>query len=114
MLGVGPQVHGQHTDPLGTFARRAIADLADRLSVEVTAVELVKSEAVVWPDASLGCPLPGMKYRQVPKDGYRILLRAGGRIYSYHGDGRRGPFYCARSVIPEGNSPLPPRMNPDD
>jgi hypothetical protein len=80
----------------------AMADLAERLSLERSAVEVLGFEQVTWPDASLGCPQPGMRYRQVPADGYRILLRAQGRDYAYHGDGRRGPFFCPSPVSPAG------------
>ena len=72
----------------------AVADLAGRLGRDPGAIELVSAEPVTWPDASLGCPLPGMSYRQVPEDGYRIVLRAGEREYAYHGGARLGPFLC--------------------
>jgi len=73
---------------------QAVADLAQRLSIEPAQVELVKFEFVVWPDAGLGCPQPGMEYLQVLSDGYLIQLRVGKRIYAYHGGERRGPFLC--------------------
>ncbi len=95
------------------YVRQAIDDLIAKLSVEPSAVEFVEVRTLTWPDASLGCPRPGMKYRQIPVDGYRIILRVDGQDYSYHGDGRRGPFYCAQPVIPEGNSPRSPGKDPD-
>jgi len=88
------------SDPMQGFVSQAIADLAARLSIEPSAVKLVETRAVSWPDASLGCPRPDMKYKQVPVDGYRILLRVNGREYAYHGDGRRGPFYCPEPTPP--------------
>ena len=84
------------------LVEKAVADLTERLSLERSAIEVLGFEQVSWPDASLGCPQPGMQYRQVPVDGYRILLGAQGREYAYHGDGRRGPFYCARPAPPAG------------
>ena len=48
---------------------QAAADLARREASAAADIELVSFEAVVWPDASLGCPHPGMRYRQVPEDG---------------------------------------------
>jgi hypothetical protein len=86
--------------PMDPLVEEAVADLADRLSLERAAIELLGFEQVTWPDASLGCPQPGMQYRQVPVDGYRILLKAQGREYAYHGDGRRGPFYCPVPAAP--------------
>jgi hypothetical protein len=69
-------------------------DLAARLGVPVDQVELVDAEPVTWPDASLGCPRPDMRYKQVPQDGLLIRLRAQGREYEYHSGANRGPFLC--------------------
>lgn len=89
------------------LVEKALADLSERLSLERSAIEVLGFEQVTWPDASLGCPQPGMNYRQVPVDGYRILLRAQGRDYAYHGDGRRGPFYCPTPATQAGPPPDP-------
>lgn len=62
----------------------AMNDLAQRLGVAKSAITLVKIEAVEWPDASLGCPRPGMMYAQVITPGYLVVLRASGRNYEYH------------------------------
>jgi hypothetical protein len=72
----------------------ATHDLTRRLAIDTAAVRVICTEARTWPDSSLGCPRPGMKYRQVPVDGYRILLAVGNDIYAYHGGGGRGPFLC--------------------
>lgn len=89
------------------LVEKAVADLSERLSIERSKIEVLGFEQVTWPDASLGCPQPGMQYRQVPADGYRILLRAQGLEYAYHGNGRRGPFYC-----PAPSSPAGPAADP--
>ena len=73
---------------------QAMKDLARRLSVSLEAIALVEFEAVIWPDASLGCPRPDMAYRQVQQDGARIVLAANGRKYIYHSGGSRAPFLC--------------------
>ena len=91
-----PEVEPE-TSPLVEQARQ---DLARRLDVVAAEVELVTFESVVWPDASLGCPQPGMAYAQVLRDGYRIQLRAAGKSYSYHGGGSRGPFLCENPTAP--------------
>ena len=82
----------------------AIEDLAQRQSVPASEVEVVSVEEVVWPDSSLGCPQPGMRYRQVLQDGMRIILRANGRHYAYHSGGSRAPFLCERKggTLPAG------------
>lgn len=73
---------------------QAVADLSMRQSVEETTIELITFESKVWPDSSLGCPQPGMRYLQVLTEGYLIQLQIGDQIYNYHGGGRSGPFLC--------------------
>ena len=66
------------------------------------AIELVKAEAVTWPDGSLGCPRPGMGYTQALVPGYRIRLRAHGASLDYHAsrNGRLVLCPARRSVDP--------------
>lgn len=77
------------------LVQQAINDLARRESISPASIELLSFEEVVWPDTSLGCPQPGMRYRQVLQDGASILLRfsAGERVY--HSGGSRPPFWCS-------------------
>jgi hypothetical protein len=81
---------------LQPFVDQALADLAERLSIEVEQIEVVEAKAVVWPDGSLGCPQPGLVYTQVQQEGYLIRLRVDRLVYDYHGGGYpdRGPFLC--------------------
>jgi hypothetical protein len=72
----------------------AINDLAERLDISTAEIALVSAEAVVWPDASLGCPQPDMLYQQVPEDGTLIIFWVGEREYAYHSGGGRNPFLC--------------------
>ena len=88
------QTGGTMQSGIETFVDAAVSDLADRLSMDPLAIEVLYVEEVTWPDPSLGCPVPGMRYRQIPIDGYRILLRADGKTFAYHGGGSRGPFLC--------------------
>jgi hypothetical protein len=83
--------------PIPTDNRQVISalkDLARRLAVDLETIKVVSAEAVQWPDAGLGCPRPGMAYIQVPQDGMRIVLAAGGREYNYHSGRGRPPFLC--------------------
>ena len=77
--------------------KAAKEDLAQRLNIPVTQISLVEAKSVVWPDSSLGCPQPGMQYKQVPEDGARILLQAQKITYEYHTGGRRGLFLCEKN-----------------
>ncbi len=74
--------------PEDTLERKLVIlaseDLADKLDISVSQVELASIEAVKWPDASLGCPQPNMMYAQVITPGYRVILRVGGDVYNYH------------------------------
>ncbi len=63
---------------------KAKEDLAKRLSTSVDEIKLLEAKAVVWRDASLGCPKPGIDYIQVETGGYNVLLETGGKTYNYH------------------------------
>jgi len=82
-------------DPgLQPFIDQATSDLATRLDVDPATISTRAAVLVVWPDGSLGCPLPDMSYAQVPTDGSIIELEHDGQIYRYHTGGNRGPFTC--------------------
>jgi hypothetical protein len=83
----------------------AVADLAERLRIDPERITVRGVDPVVWPDAGLGCPQPGVQYAQVPVDGARIRLEVDGVTYDYHAGGARPePFLCdpARAREPEG------------
>ena len=89
------------------FILLAKEDLAERLNVNVDDIGLVEFAFVTWGDSSLGCPQPGMKYKQVPVDGYLIRLAYEGQVFNYHGSGSRGPFLCETSGVDLNISPPP-------
>jgi hypothetical protein len=91
---------------LDNLIQSAKADLAQRLSIKPDQIEVIEARSVVWPDASMGCPQPGMRYKQVPYDGALIRLRAEGRVYEYHSGGARGLFLCEQpSGTPKSTPP---------
>ncbi len=67
----------------------AKTDLAQRLNISVEQIQLVKQEKVDWSDTSLGYPEAGMMYAQVITPGFRIILKAGDKLYEYHSDYKR-------------------------
>ena len=75
----------------------AVADLADRLSIDESAITVVLVEEVVWSDGSLGCPQPGMSYAQVVTDGLRIVVEADGALYDYRSGGSADPTLCVKA-----------------
>lgn len=93
--GDAPMPDAEMLNPL---VQQAVTDLAQRESVAAAAISLLSYEEVTWPDASLGCPRPGMRYKQVPQDGVRILLQLAGKTYAYHGGGGRSPFLCRQQA----------------
>lgn len=87
---------------------QVVADLAARLDIASSAVEVMNVEDVVWSDSSLGCPRPGEMYLQVETPGWRITLRAEGETYEYHAS-ERGDFVLCQNgerlepvIPPEG------------
>ena len=60
--------------------------LAQRLNIAADQIVLSDVKAVIWRDASLGCPKPGVDYIQMETPGYTIFLEANGKTYNYHTD----------------------------
>ena len=89
-----PQITSTPSFGQDTFIEKAKEDLAKRLAINPSQIELVEAASVIWPDKSLGCPQPGLEYPQVQVDGILIRLRVGNNVYEYHGGGGRTPFLC--------------------
>jgi hypothetical protein len=68
--------------------------LAQRLSITVDQIVLSDIKPVVWRDAGLGCPKPGIDYIQMETPGYNILLQAGESTYNYHTDQSKRFVQC--------------------
>lgn len=45
--------------------------------------EIIRAEAVIWSDGSLGCPEPGMMYTQALVEGYHVIIEANGETWDY-------------------------------
>jgi len=76
-------------DDEAKIVARAKKDLARRKNISGEKIFLKDMERVTWPDASLGCPLPGKMYAQVAIPGYRLILSDGTTDYEYHADNHR-------------------------
>lgn len=70
--------------------------LAQKLSISLDQIVLSDIKPVVWRDAGLGCPKPGVDYIQMETPGYNILLAAGGNTYRYHTDATKRFVPCAK------------------
>jgi hypothetical protein len=84
---------------------KAIADLAQRLTVPVNDIVLLEATSVVWPDGSLGCPQEGMQYAQVLTPGYLIRLKSGDQEYEYHSSKESTVIYCENPTLPVPGTP---------
>lgn len=78
----------------------AKADLAKRTGLDPATFTVIRADAVVWADGSLGCPVPGMMYVQMVTPGYWIVLGAGGASYDYR-SGRSGPLRLCDQPSPK-------------
>lgn len=69
------------------IARRAVAA---ELGVEIGSTRIVRVESRQFPDASLGCPAPGMLYAQVITPGNQVIVEADGRRFDVRVAGATG------------------------
>jgi hypothetical protein len=106
-----PENQGPIEPGLDFLIAQAKEYLAQRLAIEPDRIEVLEARAVVWPDSSLGCPQPGMAYKQVPEDGVLIRLAVGDQSYEYHGGGGRDPFLCENLFPPLKNTPI--KLDPE-
>ena len=72
----------------------AKVDLAPRLGVEPSAITLGFIKPITWPDATLGCPKPGMDFSPVEIPGYILQFSVDGQVYTYHTDEKNRVILC--------------------
>jgi len=85
---------------LQNLIEKAKADLVQRLSISENEIIFAKAIDVIWPDASLGCPQPGIEYAQVLTEGFLIYLEADGEFYNYHTDFSEQIILCDTLELP--------------
>lgn len=96
-----------------------VADAAQVLGVPVSAVTVVFATHCLWPDTSLGCPIPGHAYAQHVTPGYRVVVAGpDGTRLDYRGSGSdfarctrpRTPSLCGHGPCGTGpcSSTCPP------
>lgn len=79
----------------------ALQAVADALDIPPTDAHVVSTEARDFPDASLGCPQPGMAYAQVITPGHRVLVEADGRRFDVRVAGNHGRICYLRKPAPD-------------
>ena len=76
----GPKVTGEVPEDLLV---PVLNDAASRLGVTVDQLTVMRAEAVVWSDGSLGCPQPGQSYIQALVSGYWVEVSDGEKLLDY-------------------------------
>jgi hypothetical protein len=89
---------------LHSIIRAAMDDAARRTGLNASALQVISSEAVTWPDGSLGCPQPGVMYTMAPVPGYRVRIRAGDTVLDYHASQRGYFVYCPGERVTRGKT----------
>jgi len=108
-IGETPQMTPSLPTPaagnLQGLIEKAKEDLAQRLAISPTQINLMEITEVEWSDSSLGCPQPGMDYLQVITPGYFILLEVNAQTYEYHSNRDTYFVYCQNSTPPSVPKP---------
>ncbi|HSL43328.1 MAG TPA: hypothetical protein VK897_07845 [Anaerolineales bacterium] len=99
------------SDPaLQGLIEAARENLSQRLNIPQTQINLIEAKSVIWPDSSVGCPQPGVRYKQVQEDGALIILQVRRVVYEYHAGGTRGLFLCEKN---DKDPSTPPKLDID-
>jgi hypothetical protein len=99
-----PQMSRPESQVPEAVLRPILNEAAKLANVPPQQLVIVRAEAVVWNDGSLGCPEPGMQYTQALVNGYWVQVRAAERMYDFRAR-RDGSF---RLCPPgHGHPPLP-------
>jgi len=84
-------------------------DLVNRAEVDYEEIQIIRAEAVVWRDGSLGCPQKGMRHLQVLVEGYWIVLQVEGEQYDYRVSDTGYFLLCEwKGSLPISTPDLPP------
>jgi hypothetical protein len=75
----------------------ALSDAAAHLGVGRDVLRVTQVEPHQWPDASLGCPRPGILYSQVVTPGYLVIVNGSDKQLEYHTDARARVVLCRES-----------------
>lgn len=84
----------------------SLENLSRKLNIDVEKIRVTKVTKVVWRDASLGCPKPGVDYLRVETPGFSITLEAEGKTYEFHTDESKRLTLC-NSTQPKGTDLTP-------
>jgi hypothetical protein len=86
-----------------------LADAVRRAGNPSAHAALASAELVTWPDASLGCPQPGVGYTQALVPGWRMTVQAGGVSLLYHANLRGTRWLHCDAARAQAPLPVDPR-----
>jgi hypothetical protein len=97
-----------------SLLKQIFQDLSERLKIGPEKIDIIKAEAVVWNDGSLGCPRPGEFYTQALVNGYWLILEADEVAYDYRASDQGNFFLCEQPFSPGLSATLPVIHNPEN
>jgi hypothetical protein len=83
-----------------------LADAEAQSGIRQEELTVVRSEAVVWSDGSLGCPQPGVMYTQALVPGYWVVLEYDDQTLDYRASDRGYFSLCEQSSLLKTVPPL--------
>jgi hypothetical protein len=86
---------------------RIISDLQQKTGAARQSIQVIRAQAVVWNDGSLGCPKPGEFYTQALVNGFHVILKISDKEYDYRASQTGYFFLCeggARLIPSEGTT----------
>lgn len=86
-------------------------DAKARTGIKPEEMGLLRAEAVIWNDGSLGCPQPDVIYTQAPVDGYWVVLQTERKELDYRATQSGFYFLCEQPLrSPGGVAPPTPQQ----
>lgn len=92
----------------GELLDSILKDLSERAGIPREMIVVIRDQAVVWNDGSLGCGQPGEFYTQAQVNGYWVILELDAKQYDYRATDRGYFFLCEGRV-----RPTPPTGTPN-
>lgn len=66
------------------FFDAVLTDLMTNQGVQRESIHVIRSEAIIWNDGSIGCAEPGVMYTQALVNGYQVIFGSGDATFDYH------------------------------
>ena len=112
--GPSDAAEDQQAEVPAQLRTQVLAEAAQHAGTAAASATVLSSQAVTWPDGSLGCPQRGVDYPQLPVSGYRVVVSVGGETYDYRVTPNGQMRLCTgdSGVRAGRTSPTPPQAAP--